>query len=395
MTTAPLPLREMAQSLSLTSGGPLFRLERRLGIEASVPRLILATVALTWGVIMLLALADSLVRPGISTAALLKLGGHARLLVGVPLLIVAEWLLGGRVAAATKLLVDHRILNAEGSAEWNRRVKRVERARDAFLPELFLALAVVAITIAGLADVLPGGLLRWLAPTLHAQARGQVPSSPALWWFILVAQPLFLFLLLRWLWHWSLWAFLLVRLARLDPELQSSHPDHVGGIEFLENPLDALVAFVLCVGVVLSATWADEIAATGAAAATFAPVFLVFVAFVLVIAVAPYAALGAPLFRARRAGETAYGGLARMYIGAFDARWVRTPRSSELLGTPDVQSLADMGTAFSVVADMRVSVISVRRATRLTILAVAPIFPPVIMQMPATELARRLIELLL
>lgn len=396
MTSTSLPLApEAATSLSLTAGGPSFRLERRLGLEVPVWRRIAVFLALTWGVVVGLAIVDLLLRPGVSLPALSKLGAHTRLLVGIPLLVVAERLLERRVAHATRRLVSRRVLAEESLEAWRRVVSRIERWRDTPTFEIVLAAFVLGVTAAGLAHVVPSGFLRWFAPTLHAQPGPEVMRSASLWWFLLVSQPLFWFLLLRWLWHWSLWTFALARLSRLKLHLQASHPDRAGGIGFLQEILDAVAPVVLCVAATLVATFADEIEATGARAATFSPYLLGVVALSLLVGLAPFAVLTPSLFRAKRKGQVAYSWLARGYIEDFEEKWVKRAPTEGALGTPDLQSLADLGNSFEVIDQMRLTVFSRQAALRLLLVAALPALPLVLSRVPATELVRRLLELAL
>lgn len=56
--------------------------------------------------------------------------------------------------------------------------------------------------------------------------------------------------------------------------------------------------------------------------------------------------------RARRKGLADYGLLAQRYVERFDQKWVHEVHpSEELLGTGDIQSLADLGNSYQVLRD--------------------------------------------
>lgn len=395
MTSAELPMGRETVSLSLTSGGPSFRLERWLGLDVRLLRRVVVVVAVCWGGALAWGLVDMALRPGAAGATLLRFGGHARLLIGIPLLLFAEHLLEIRAAAAGQRLVAWGIVDDASLPAWQRDVARIQRLRDARLPELAILLAIVAITGAGLLEILPSGFLRWFAPTLHPSVRAGAPGSFTLWWFVAVAQPIFFFLLFRCLWHWGLWATALARLARLKLRLPASHPDRAGGIGFLEESLDAFALVVLCVASALAASWGDEILATGGRAATFAPYFLGQLALALVVGLAPFLSLTPALYRAKREGAAAYSRFARVYVEDFDDRWIGARSQQTPLGTPDLQSLADLGGSFDVITEMRLTVFSRRWIVNLVAFALVPIAPLVLSAVPATTLAHKLIELLL
>ena len=61
------------------------------------------------------------------------------------------------------------------------------------------------------------------------------------------------------------------------------------------------------------------------------------------------------LAAAKRAGLREYGTLAQRYVREFDGKWLRggAPADEPLVGTADIQSLADLGNSFEVVSGMR------------------------------------------
>ena len=62
------------------------------------------------------------------------------------------------------------------------------------------------------------------------------------------------------------------------------------------------------------------------------------------------------LARTKRTGLREYGTLAQRYVREFDTKWLRggAPADETLIGSGDVQSLADLGNSFEVVRTMRV-----------------------------------------
>jgi hypothetical protein len=62
------------------------------------------------------------------------------------------------------------------------------------------------------------------------------------------------------------------------------------------------------------------------------------------------------LARTKWKGLAEYGLLANRYVFGFEEKWIRdgSPETSELLGTGDLQSLADLGNSYSAVREMRI-----------------------------------------
>jgi hypothetical protein len=91
-----------------------------------------------------------------------------------------------------------------------------------------------------------------------------------------------------------------------------------------------------------------------------------------------------------------YGTLAERYVRAFDSKWLRggAPADEALLGSADIQSLADLSNGFDVVRTMRLAPVTRDDVVRLVIVTLVPVAPLLLTMMPLEELVRRLIGVL-
>jgi hypothetical protein len=117
----------------------------------------------------------------------------------------------------------------------------------------------------------------------------------------------------------------------------------------------------------------------------------------LILVLGPMTAFVGPLIRAKRAGRGDFGLLATRYAEDFSRKWIQSPSPPEepLLGTADLQSLADLANADKVVDEMRPVPF-----TRNTLLAVAlafllPILPLALTVLPMNAMLRQLMKVLL
>ena len=96
---------------------------------------------------------------------------------------------------------------------------------------------------------------------------------------------------------------------------------------------------------------------------------------------------------ARRKGLADYGLLAQRYVESFDQKWVRggSP-SEELLGTGDIQSLADLGNSYQVVREMRVVPFGLQDVSRLALATAAPLTPLLLTIFSLEELLIRIFK---
>jgi hypothetical protein len=97
------------------------------------------------------------------------------------------------------------------------------------------------------------------------------------------------------------------------------------------------------------------------------------------------------LWACQMKGRIDYAVLAESYVTGFDRKWVRgnNPTDEPLLGSPDIQSLADLANSFSIIRNMRVAPIGNRLLRSLGIAAVAPMVPLLLLKYPIGELIQK------
>ncbi|HEX8950498.1 MAG TPA: hypothetical protein VF945_01570, partial [Polyangia bacterium] len=253
-----------------------------------------------------------------------------------------------------------------------------------------LVLLGVAL-VAGLAT-----LVGWMGPLVPVRGATAGPG-PARVWFGLVGMPLFAFLLGRSLWRWAVWVRTLVGLARLRLRLAPGHPDRRAGLGFLTLPSLAFHApFLLALSSVLCASWGAQIATTGAPLQQFRNPLIAFAAIGELLALAPLLAFTPRLFIAARAGLDDYGGLATDYVRRFRRRWMAPTARNGLLGTPDLQSLNDLGGAFRESVEKTVTLVfGLREIVVLLVVVLLPVVPLVLAYAPVEEVLAKLGKLLL
>jgi hypothetical protein len=101
------------------------------------------------------------------------------------------------------------------------------------------------------------------------------------------------------------------------------------------------------------------------------------------------------LDRAKRSGLTKYGDLASDYVRAFDQKWLGDgEKGEEVLGTGDIQSLADLGNSYAVVGEMRLVPFGIKDITRLVAATAAPLAPLLLIIMPLEEALTRILKII-
>jgi hypothetical protein len=117
------------------------------------------------------------------------------------------------------------------------------------------------------------------------------------------------------------------------------------------------------------------------------------VCLIVLLIVAPLLIFAPRLIRLRQEGLLEYGTLAAGYVRAFDDKWIRhrMQQREPLLGSADVQSLADLANSFNVISSMRIVPISLAQVLVLVAAAALPSLPLALFVVPLDELVLRLV----
>ena len=199
---------------------------------------------------------------------------------------------------------------------------------------------------------------------------------------------------MRWLWRLALWCFFLWRVSRLELRLVPTHPDRAGGLGFLEVVHTEFAPLVLAISAAQSASLAQDIASGRMAYDAIYPG----VAFVLladaVLFVGPLYIFSLKLWRCKVKGMDDYSAFAERYVNEFDRKWLGAdPDPGEpLLGTADIQSLADLSNSVSIVRDMRLVPVSPRMLMHLAVAALLPLLPLVLFKYPIADLLTKFVD---
>jgi hypothetical protein len=212
-------------------------------------------------------------------------------------------------------------------------------------------------------------------------------------WLTWVSNPILQFITMRWLFRIVIWLRFLWHVSRLDLALIPTHPDRNGGLGFLAGSAFAFAPILSAMGASLAGFAGGRIFHEGASLADFKLEIVLLVALGMLLALGPLTVFAPKILAAKRQGLREYGAFAAEYMRDFDRRWLRnTDRDgTELLGAADIQSLADIGNAFSVIREMSAGLFTRDTFVQLAFATLVPFVPLVFTLIPLEELLNRII----
>ncbi|HXY09544.1 MAG TPA: hypothetical protein VEI52_17005 [Terriglobales bacterium] len=376
MATAKINILEDPPDFSIVLGGPLFQLLRRAHLEGDhlelLYRRLIFFMGITWLPLFLLATVGPFAGSAGRLAFLRDIEVHARFLVALPAFIVAELLVHLRMLPVARRFVERRIILLEDLPRFYGAVESAFGLRNSIPLELGL-----------FATVYTFGLWFWHGrfgietATWYAMPGGRWNLTPAGVWYVFISIPILQFILLRWYVRFLIWYRFLWQVSRMPLNLIPTHPDRAGGLGFLGAVSYTFGPVLFAQGAMLAGLIASNVLYHGGKLLSFKLYAGSFVGFFVFAIFGPLLMFAPQMARVRRKGLADYGLLAQRYVEGFRDKWIlgHGINSEELLGTGDIQSLADLGNSYTVVQEMRSVPFSLKDVSRLAAATAAPMVP--------------------
>jgi hypothetical protein len=388
---------ESDDDFSLVIGGPLFQIFRRAYLSGSTlellrRRIIVFTIVSWLPLLVLSALEGHAWGDSVKLTFLKDIDTHARFLIALPLLIVAELVVHRRTKNIVRRFHDRRLIPADALAQFEKALVSAKRLRNSVLAELLLLLFVYGIGVFVI-------WRRWVEVDLSSWhglgTDANLRPSIAGWWFGLVSLPFFQFLMLRWYYRLAIWARFLWQVSRLKLDLLATHPDHCAGLGFLATVSYAFVPLLLAQGVVLSGMMANRVLYTGAPLTQFKVDIIGLTLGAVFPVLAPLLVFSPQLERVKRKARREYGALAQRCVRDFDNKWLRggAPADESPISVADISSIADLGGAYQLIVKMRWIPFTTVTVLELGLTTLAPLAPLTLTVIPLEELVDRFLKI--
>ncbi|MGA8050253.1 MAG: hypothetical protein WCA09_08745 [Burkholderiales bacterium] len=392
------PPKELSD-FSLVSGGPLFRIWRRTRLSGDslefARRRVLVTVLITWVPLLLLSIAEGNAWGRSGTVTFLQdFETQLRVLIAATLLILAEVRVHRVLPEIVRLFVERGLIPDAARPRFDAAIASAMRLRNSVVPELLLIVFVYSVGVPFVwRDQLALGVNSWYATV----AGGQLHLSLAGWWTAIVSLPVLQFLFLRWYFRFFIWARFLWQVSRIELTLEPTHPDGTAGLHFLARSGRAFYLVMLAVGSVLSGMIANRILYESAKLLDFKVEIFGTVGLLLLVVLGPLLVFTPQLRVARRKGMEEYGTLGQRYAREFNRKWIRgaQPADEPLLGSPDIQSLADLRNGYEVVEGIRLMPFGMNNVTGLAVITLLPVAPLLLTTFSVEQLLDRLLKVVL
>ena len=384
-----------APEFSLAVGGPLYATYLRAHLAdpplGFVHRRLVAYLLITWVPLCLLSVFDAR-GANVTVSFLRDIDVHVRLLIALPLFVIAEPFVHQRLTASVRQFVARDLIAPADLRRFVAAVVSSVKLRNSPTLEIAVLLGAFIVGHWVWESRVSLNVDTWY--NRHAGDGSMLTMAGR--WYAFVSLPLFRFLALRWLvrlivvWYRFLWL-----VSRIPLRLNALHPDRTGGLGFLSTSVFAFAPILVAITSLLSGMVAQRIWHDAATLPQFKMEILGVVVALMVLVFLPHMFFAIQLERTWRTGAGEYGALGCRYVEGFRRKWLspHTYTRDSPVGSADIQSLADLGNAYEVIRDMHLVPITRTTVIRLGVLTILPLLPLLLTMVPLEHIVDQAIDM--
>jgi len=373
-------------------GGPTHKIQMRLRLDKEQEpyflRKYLFYLTLTWIPLLLLnIIKSSAFNPELQVSFLTDYVVWARFFIALPVLFISERIIKLHINNSLIHFVKSGIIAENNITGYESLLVKFDKIRDSKIAEFIILIISYAIV-----------LLIW---KVNDETKfnsswifsGNKEISPAGYWYYFASAPVFQFFLYRFIWKFLLWAAFLYKISRMKLNLLPTNPDLSAGLRFI-GIAQVFFGFIgLAQSSVTSAQIAEWIIITNSQLSDYYVSIAVNILIAAFLLLSPVLLFITKLSKVKLKGIMDYGVISGKYINSFDERWIKgiNPGNEQLLGTGDIQSLADLYNSYQIVEKMRTVPIEMKQIFQVIIIVTLPFLPLITFEIPLKDILEALV----
>lgn len=371
----------------------LRKLELKVEKNESIIRKIIFFSALTWLPLLILTLLNNTaLNAEINISFLKDYETYTKFLIALPVLFAADRFIKHQMSSAEVHFVESGIISENNVGEYETYLNKLKKLESSEMIQvtIFILAALSLFVFRSIAN-LYGDTGSWKSNP------GSGSLTVAGYWYSFISLPLLKYFSLRLVWKFILWSWFLRKISKMNLNLVAIDPDKAGGLGFLGS-VQLSFGFL---GFVQSSSIASEIANKiiyqGIPFEDF-KLYALIIPFITVIYLSPLLFFSNKLTTLKLDGIMIYGALTHKYSLNFDDKWIKGVDYDEkelLLGSSDIQSLADIGTSYEVVEDMKTIPFNLRNTITMFVLIALPFVPLITLKFNMKQILEALVGFIL
>jgi hypothetical protein len=374
-------------------GGPVHKLQLKLKLDKEpasiVKRKIIFFSLFAWLPLLLICIIQSTAwNPSLKVSLLTDYVVWARFFVALPILFLSESIIKLHVGDSLVHFLKSGIIAENNINEYESLLNKLNKIKDSKITEIIILISAYAIVLLFWKDA---DQKKFLSTWLF-DGKGDMYISG--YWYYFVSAPLFSFFLNRMLFKFFLWAWFLFKISRMELNLYPTDPDLCAGLRFLGVAQVFFGIIGLAQSCVASAEIAKWISMNNYPLSDYYVTIASNIFISVLLFFSPILLFMGKISMTKLKGMMDYGVVAHKYIRSFDDKWVKgkNPEKEQLLGTADIQSLADLFNSYQVVEKMRMIPMDMHQILYLILIVGVPFLPLITFVIPLKDILGMIIN---
>lgn len=328
-----------------------------------------------------------------ATSFITNFNAQARLLIAMPVFILAEKVVSERVAIILAQFFNSGIIQKEEQNRFDEIIQKNSR----FLRSNWTDLVVIVICFLQVFSMQlyqissRASLISWQIMFNGEEA----VMNPAGWWYVLVSKPFFLFLFYRWMLRILIFGKVLYKISWLRLNLFAAHSDQAGGLGFLGYTMRYFSLIAFAISVTVAGNMADLILIEGYHLADFKLKALAYFIFITILFSYPLYSFINILIKTRERSIFENYDVANGMYNEFGKKWARGfyDIKREDLERPDFSTITDMSSIMKSVLEMKSLPFAFKDLLPLWFMTLLPFLPVIAMEIPLLEVLTTLMQI--
>ncbi len=355
---------------------------------------VLIPLAICWLPLAVITLINGTFWTGDSrTSFISNLDTQTRVLISVPIMILAESIIMPKLGNILAQLVKSGIVRAVDRDRFNHIVKQKARFLNSPWTDLtILAVSFAHVLLAGFVESPDDALLSWQ----FVNAGMGTHLSLAGWWSLLLTRPVVLFLFYRWFIRIFVWAILLREISKLKLNIYPVHPDLSGGLGFLGYSIRYFTPVAFAISASVAGRMIESILIGGSHLDELRVYAFLFLLLITLLFTMPLMSFTSALMRARDRAIYENNVFAN---GLFRELQVKMSKDfdkvdAEDLKAPDYSASTDLSSVIGNALRMRFMPFDLKDLIPLWLATAAPFVFVAAAEVPVADLFKKLLNLI-
>ncbi len=382
---------------SLFEASPFHKALARVGLDKHPVKLAIICVCVAWLPLLILTAIEGTLYAGTSLTFFNDIALHTRMLLALPLLILIRAVIDQKVVSVLRYIIESLIRPEDKERIISGTLRKSKRLASSPLTEIVLILIICAslfsVWQSGLFTETERGAASWMVTESMEITKLSLAGN----WAVFVSFPFFQFLLLRWIWRYFIWLYLVFRISQAPLTLMPTHADRSGGVGIMILAQRSFNMVFLACAIVISGQFVARILEDPASFNSIRSVVIGFIILCVLLIIMPLAFFMGKLIKTKQQGLIHMSQLGAELSHKFEQDWMNDMPIEKRIEQRQVDpSMAyDYSSMYDVLQQLRIIPITLRDIIGMVAMLFVPFIPLLFIHYSALELLQKILGLLM